>query len=241
MRVIVMFCIILLGTFSYTFAQKKLFKEYRSECARLFDIEIIKPKGFKTIGKMVPFRVNEGRSIGSFYRVALESGNKDCLILYPFFIKNRPHGIAKNMAYGEVMAALNLAPEEDDEMGPNLVNGKFVLSRRKKTSRNKETVQFDTARYMRVIAEENMENYFNADTVYVYDVPLLKPYKGIYKECIGINMVKEGHPFGMIKVLLADGCDAKDKYMKQLFKSIRYSDSIPDYKARMKPKNYKKK
>lgn len=93
---------------------------------------------------------------------------------------------------------------------------------------------------MRVIAEENMENYFNADTVYVYDVPLLKPYKGIYKECIGINMVKEGHPFGMIKVLLADGCDAKDKYMKQLFKSIRYSDSIPDYKARMKPKNYKR-
>lgn len=241
MRVIVMFCIILLGTFSYTFAQKKLFKEYRSECARLFDIEIIKPKGFKTIGKMVPFRVNEGRSIGSFYRVALESGNKDCLILYPFFIKNRPHGIAKNMAYGEVMAALNLAPEEDDEMGPNLVNGKFVLSRRKKTSRNKETVKLDTAHYMRVIAEEDMENYFNADTVYVYDVPLLKPYKGIYKECIGINMVKEGHPFGMIKVLLVEGCDAKDKYMKQLFKSIRYSDSIPDYKARMKSKNYKKK
>lgn len=53
-------------------------------------------------------------------------------------------------------------------------------------------------------------------------------------------MVKEGHPFGMIKVLLAERCDAKDKYMKQLFKSIRYSDSIPDYKARMKPKNYKK-
>ncbi|RGS49852.1 hypothetical protein DWX88_21280 [Bacteroides xylanisolvens] len=185
--------------------------------------------------------MNEGRSIGSFYRVALESENKDCLILYPFFIENRPRGIAKNMAYGEVMAALNLAPEEDDEMGPNLVNGKFVLSRRKKTSRNKETVKLDTAHYMRVIAEEDMENYFNADTVYVYDVPLLKPYKGIYKECIGINMVKEGHPFGMIKVLLVEGCDAKDKYMKQLFKSIRYSDSIPDYKARMNSKNYKKK
>ena len=64
--------------------------------------------------------------------MALESENKDCLILYPFFIENRPRGIAKNMAYGEVMAALNLAPEEDDEMGPNLVNGKFVLSREKR-------------------------------------------------------------------------------------------------------------
>lgn len=235
-----MFCIILLGMSSDVFAQRKFFKEYRSECARRFDIEIIKPKGFKTIDKMIPFKVNEGRSIGSFYRVALESKDKDCLILYPFFIENRPRDIAKNMAYGEVMAALNLAPEEDDEMEPNLVNGKFVLSRRK-TSRNKEMAKLDTARYIRVISEEDMGNYFNADTVYVYDIPLLKPYKGIYKECIGINMVKEGHPFGMIKVLLAEGCDAKDKYMKQLFKSIRYSGSIPDYKARMKPKNYKKK
>lgn len=69
--------------------------KYRSECVQRFDIEIIKPKGFKTIGKMVPFKVNEGRSIGSFYRVALESGNKDCLILYPFFTENRPRGIAK--------------------------------------------------------------------------------------------------------------------------------------------------
>ena len=240
MRAIVMFCIILLGMSSDVFAQRKFFKEYRSECARRFDIEIIKPKGFKTIDKMIPFKVNEGRSIGSFYRVALESKDKDCLILYPFFIENRPRDIAKNMAYGEVMAALNLAPEEDDEMEPNLVNGKFVLSRRK-TSRNKEMAKLDTARYIRVISEEDMGNYFNADTVYVYDIPLLKPYKGIYKECIGINMVKEGHPFGMIKVLLAEGCDAKDKYMKQLFKSIRYSGSIPDYKARMKPKNYKKK
>lgn len=240
MRTTIVFFIILLFASTDISAQRKFFKEYRSECARRFDIEIIKPKGFKTIDKMIPFKVNEGRSIGSFYRVALESKDKDCLILYPFFIENRPRGIAKSMAYGEVMVALNLAPEEDDEMGPNLVNGKFVLSRRK-TSRNKETAKLDTARYIRVISEEDMGNYFNADTVYVYDIPLLKPYKGIYKECIGINMVKEGHPFGMIKVLLAEGCDAKDKYMKQLFKSIRYSDSIPDYKARMKPKNYKKK
>lgn len=240
MRTTIVFFIILLFASTDISAQRKFFKEYRSECARRFGIEIIKPKGFKTIDKMIPFKVNEGRSIGSFYRVALESKDKDCLILYPFFIENRPRDIAKNMAYGEVMAALNLAPEEDDEMGPNLVNGKFVLSRRK-TSRNKEMAKLDTARYIRVISEEDMGNYFNADTVYVYDIPLLKPYKGIYKECIGINMVKEGHPFGMIKVLLAEGCDAKDKYMKQLFKSIRYSGSIPDYKARMKPENYKKK
>lgn len=49
-------------------------------------------------------------------------------------------------------------------------------------------------------------------------------------------MVKEGHPYGMAKILLMEGGDARDKYMKQLFESIHYSDVASNYKARMKPK-----
>ncbi len=228
--------------YSFTNAERKgLFSEYQVECERDFHIKLSIPAGFETIDKMVSFRVNEGRNIGVFYSLLLESRDKDCLMLYPLFIENQSHGIAKNMTYGEVKAALNLAPEENECMRMNLVNGKFTLGKSKVPDRSKETVQFDTARYMRVIAEENMENYCNADTVYVYEVPLLKPYKGVYKKCIGINMVKEGHPCGIAKILLTEGDDAKDKYMKQFFESIRYSDSILDYKARMKSKNYKKK
>lgn len=228
--------------YSFTNAERKgLFSEYQVECERDFHIKLSMPAGFETIDKMVSFRVNEGRNIGVFYSLLLESRDKDCLMLYPLFIENQSHGIAKNMTYGEVKAALNLAPEENECMRMNLVNGKFTLGKSKVPDRSKETVQFDTARYMRVIAEENMENYCNADTVYVYEVPLLKPYKGVYKKCIGINMVKEGHPYGMAKILLMEGDNAKDKYMKQFFESIRYSDSMLDYKARMKSKNYKKK
>lgn len=221
--------------YSFTNAERKgLFSEYQVECERDFHIKLSMPAGFETIDKMVSFRVNEGRNIGVFYSLLLESRDKDCLMLYPLFIENQSHGIAKNMTYGEVKAALNLAPEENECMRMNLVNGKFTLGKSKVPDRSKETVQFDTARYMRVIAEENMENYCNADTVYVYEVPLLKPYKGVYKKCIGINMVKEGHPCGIAKILLTEGDDAKDKYMKQFFESIRYSDSMLDYKARMK-------
>ena len=228
--------------YSFTNAERKgLFSEYQVECERDFHIKLSMPAGFETIDKMVSFRVNEGRNIGVFYSLLLESRDKDCLMLYPLFIENQSHGIAKNMTYGEVKAALNLAPEENECMRMNLVNGKFTLGKSKVPDRSKETVQFDTARYMRVIAEENMENYCNADTVYVYEVPLLKPYKGVYTKCIGINMVKEGHPYGMAKILLMEGDNAKDKYMKQFFESIRYSDSMLDYKARMKSKNYKKK
>ena len=213
--------------YSFTNAERKgLFSEYQVECERDFHIKLSMPAGFETIDKMVSFRVNEGRNIGVFYSLLLESRDKDCLMLYPLFIENQSHGIAKNMTYGEVKAALNLAPEENECMRMNLVNGKFTLGKSKVPDRSKETVQFDTARYMRVIAEENMENYCNADTVYVYEVPLLKPYKGVYTKCIGINMVKEGHPYGMAKILLMEGDNAKDKYMKQFLESIRYSDSI---------------
>lgn len=38
------------------------------------------------------------------------------------------------------------------------------------------------------------------------------------------------------KILLMEGGDARDKYMKQLFESIHYSDVASNYKARMKPK-----
>lgn len=160
--------------------------------------------------------------LNASFRDAYIRSTEGCLL----FIENQSHGIAKNMTYGEVKAALNLAPEENECMRMNLVNGKFTLGKSKVPDRSKETVQFDTARYMRVIAEENMENYCNADTVYVYEVPLLKPYKGVYTKCIGINMVKEGHPYGMAKILLMEGDNAKDKYMKQFLESIRYSDSI---------------
>lgn len=222
--------------YSFTNAERKgLFSDYQVECERDFHIKLSMPAGFETIDKMVSFRVNEGRNIGVFYSLLLESRDKDCLMLYSLFIENQSHGIAKNMTYGEVKAALNLAPEENECMRMNLVNGKFTLGKSKVPDRSKETVQFDTARYIRVIAEENMENNCNADTVYVYEVPLLKPYKGVYTKCIGINMVKEGHPYGIAKILLTEGDDAKDKYMKQLFESICYSDGILD-KVRMKLK-----
>lgn len=188
------------------FAQNAIFRAYRFECSELFDIKLKKLKGFKVISGTTPFKVNEKDNIGTFYRMTLSSKAKDCLILFPYFYIHRCHEcVAKTMVYEEVKTALN-----------SLHSG--------------ETLEQDTAKYIRMITSENMENYFNADTVFIYRVPLLKPYEGRYNECIGINIIKKGYPSAMIKIFFKDGCKKKEEYIQQLFDSIRYSDVVPNYK-----------
>lgn len=195
-----------------TFAQNAIFRAYNFECSQLFDIELKKPKGFKVINGTTPFRVNEKDNIGTLYRMTLSSKAKDCLILFPYFFTHRHHEcVAKTMVYEEVKSALNSLP-----------GGK--------------SLEQDASKYIRMITNENMENYFNADTVFIYRVPFLKPYKEVYNECIGINIIKKGHPSAMIKILFKDECEKKEEYMQQLFESVCYSDVAPNYEERKKKK-----
>ena len=189
---------------------------YRFQCSELFDIKLTKPKRFKAVEGIIPFRVNEKMSIGSFYQVTLESEEKDCLFLYPYLDAYENHNlVAKNMVYGEIKAALFLNPDND--------------------------VQIDTAKYIKMITKDGMKDYFNADTVYIYKMKLPKPCKEIFNECIGINAIKTGHPSAMIKILLTEeGKKKEEEYMKLLFKSIRYPDIVPEYNQEKGEKTHKK-
>ena len=194
-------------------AQKSLFKMYRFECSELYNIDLGKLKGFNVISGTTLFKVNKEKPIGMFYRMTLASKSKDCLILFPYF-DNTPvrYIAAKNMAYGEVKAGLNLNPDD-------------------------KTLELDSARYLKVVAKDNIEGYFNADTVFIYKVPLSEPYKQVYGHCIGINVIKTGHPSAMIKILLTeDGKKKEEEYMQILLNSIRYGDILPivDKEARAK-------
>ncbi len=206
MRFISLSIIILLVASANAFAQKSIFKMYRFESSELFDINLTKPKGFKVIDGKRTFAVNEKMNIGTLYQVTLESKAKDCLILYPWFMIFKHHEMgARNMVYGEVEAALNIPPDN-------------------------KTIKLDTAKYVKIIAKNDMKSYFNADTVFIYKIKLPKPYKEVYSECIGINTIKNGHPSAMIKILLTEeGIKKEDEYMQTVFKSMQYPDTAPTY------------
>lgn len=224
MKIIILSFIALFIISTNIFAQKAIFRTYSSECSKLFNIKLKKPKGFKVIDEMTPFKVNEKKSIGAFYRMVLESKTKDCVILFPNFHTGRHHNtIAKNMVYGELKAALNLYSNENMRMG--LVDGKFMMKRTSNSNNN----QLDSAKYIKIVTGNNMEDYFNANTVFIYRVPLLKPYKNIYDECIGVNVIKKKRPSAIIKIFFTKECNSKEKCMQQLFKSIYYSNIVPKH------------
>ena len=229
MKIIILSFVILFLPLRDTFAQNRLFRTYRSHCSKSFNIDLTKPKKFKVIDGMTIFRVNEKMTIASFYQMVLESEDKDCLILYPHFgaLPNHPLAV-KNMTYGEVEAALNIYSDNKRPRQP--VNGMFMIQGVSDSNSNNETVKLDTAKYVRIIAEDDMRDYFNADTVYVIKVRLPKPYKEVYSECIGINAMKKGYPTAMMKILLTEaGKRKEEEYMQVLFDNIHYPDVVPKH------------
>lgn len=229
MKTIILLLIILHSLSTSISAQNADFKTYRDECLKSFDITIKKPKRFNVIDKMIAFRVNEKKNIGFFYRLALESNTKDCLILFPYFCTVKHHDIiAKNMVYGELKAAFNLCPDEDMKM--KLVDGKFVIQGTLNLISNDKS---DFDKYIELITGDKTKSYFNADTVFIYNIPLIEPYMSIYNECIGANAIKKGHPSAIMKIFFTKECNKKEEYMKQFFKSIHYSDIMPKDKKKI--------
>lgn len=200
-----------------TFSQNYIYKMYRFECSELFDLTLKKPKGFKVIDGMIPFNVSNKDNVGTFGRMLLQSKNKDCLILFPLFLMNREHDRAtRNMVYAELKAGLGL----------NVDN---------------KTIEIDTAKYVKTITGVDMRDYFNADTVFITKIPLQKSYDGVYNYCIGINVLKAGHPSAMIKVLFTEeGKKKEEEYITALFNSIKYSDVTPEFSQEKVEKTRKK-
>lgn len=229
MKILISSFIVLLLSSASVYAQKYHFRMHRFYCAELFGIQLAKPKGFKVIDGLAPFRVNEKRTVGTFYQMTLVSKTKDCLILFPCFDAYSRHNIiTKGMVYGEVEAALGLKPDKGMRM--KVVDGKFVMQGTMNLKPNNEMAELDTAQYVSIVAKGDMKDHFNADTVFIFKFRLPKPYKEVYSECIGINAIKKGHPSAMMKILLTEeGKKREEEYMRLLFKSIHYGSIPPEY------------
>lgn len=171
MKTLVLSFAIMLSFSANAFAQNRLFRMHRSHCSKQHSIDLIKLKDFKVIAGLTIFRINEKMNIGMFYQMVLESKSKDCLILYPCFDTYSSHyRAAKNMPYREVKAALNM--DSGSDMRIKVADGKFMVQGAPDSGSNEETAKLDTAQYIRIIAEDNMKDYFNADTVFIFKVRL---------------------------------------------------------------------
>lgn len=128
------------------------------------------------------------------------------------------------MAESETKDCLLLYPGSGYDMGgPNLK--KYAENELKAVYGDKN---LDTSGIIKVIAMDDMSEYCNADTAYIYEFDFVKPYKDKYTHCVGVCLRKYAHPGLMMKIALTDdGLAKKDEYLQTLLTAARYGDKIP--------------
>lgn len=88
----------------------------------------------------------------------------------------------------------------------------------------------DVRPYLTVVAQDDMSEYSNADTLLIYEFDILgKPYMGKYTHVVGLYFRKYAHPSLAPKIILSDnGLNKKDEYIRILLESIRYGDEVAE-------------
>jgi hypothetical protein len=78
-----------------------------------------------------------------------------------------------------------------------------------------------------VFGGKQVKVHFNADSVFIYDIPLERPYKNEYNYCKGMAIYKKGCPIMCFKWFFSDaGIKKADKYIKRLNKKVWYKHVI---------------
>lgn len=92
-----------------------------------------------------------------------------------------------------------------------------------------QDMHLDVRPFVKIIAEEDMSQYANADTVAIYEFPLPRHFMDIYTQGIGIYLRKKNHPALLLRVMYNPTYEKdKDKLIRTALGNIRYGDNPSD-------------
>lgn len=192
------------------FAQPISFKASKQYVAEVFDIVYKKPKGFVDLNISEPWGPGEGRQrIGLIYSPVLQSKDNDCIIMYPVVSLLAVKLSPRNLLTSEITAALGLV----DKDGLLLKDTK---------------VDFD--KYAEIRAGEYVHRCFNADTVFIAQLPVKKTYREKYNYCTSICLYKKDRPTLVLKLFFTEaGKQHEEEYIGLLCKRIWYKGENWEY------------
>lgn len=187
-----------------TFAQQTSFKFFSRYASKVYDVKYKKPKGFidldiKTVEALYLGETNTVSLHSSVFR----SRDNNCIVMYPYAFFFNLYNFSfstKATINSEIERMLGLV---DDDV------------------QRKNDIDFN--KYVKVLTDKDARKYFNADSVFVADMPIREPYKEIYKYCIGLYVCKRDRPKLFFKIFLTEkGKEEEDKYLKKLYKRVWY-------------------
>lgn len=91
---------------------------------------------------------------------------------------------------------------------------------------NKDDFELDITPMIKIIAEEDMSSYANADTAVIYEYKFKRPYLDAYPTCVSVYLRKYGHPALLMRIALSrKAANNKDKYIRLLLDNVAYGEN----------------
>jgi hypothetical protein len=240
------------------FAQENLWyqknlPEYIEYLSEEFGIICGIPERFTDLDKYyVGWKVREEKDkhTGNLYGPIFQSKNKDCMLMYtaqPYYVSEEDIELFKKEAMIERILNRDTSTTKPI-VSTNRTIPRGYISAEIKTALglyyryahplNNNSARFDFNDYVTIIAGKKAREMFNADSIYIYDIPsadsvyffdksLEKTRKRKYPYCTGVFISKDGRATMDFKLFLTKkGKKKEEEYINMLSKQVWYDENF---------------
>ena len=218
---------------------EKSFTGYSDYLSKNYGIQCEFPKGFEDLNEyFVANQISENASSGWIYGPIMETRDKECLLMYPALLlftsksdrewNYKIEQINKEMKNETSTTQIkpdvnNLFPrsqiESEIKASMGLVDGYGD------TIWDAEGFNLDD--YITVISGEKAKSKFNADSVYIYNIPLDKPFREKYTYRVGMILSKKNRVTMLFKWYFTEkGKLNDDQYIRLINNTINYKEEF---------------
>ena len=215
-RIVFLLALFPLSLFGQQMPLRYSFDANRGYYADAFDVELSMPK------KTIDLDTSSCVRIRKEYRLAfcggpiLRSEDGECALMY----KSYPLFVSEDLS--------KIVDHNNDNAHRNLMSNELgtVYGYCDEIARPLPGKPFPLDEYIEILPQKTARKWFNADSVFVYDLPVDDPYEGKYNRCTGVVITKKGRTGFALKLYLTDeGKKNEKRYLQSLRKTIWYRDS----------------
>lgn len=202
----------------------RTFSEYSELMQERFQITCKIPSGFKDqmykeifgIGPKITSSLGQP---GYVYTPIVRSRDKQCLLMYPFA---PPHIGDMDIQIQKVIKEMNPGNGRKQPVtNESIIRVNIVEEITAAFGISRDSIDLDN--HLTIVAGKEARTMFNADSVFIYDIPLVETYKDKYVHCTGMVISKRNRPTMLMKWFFTEkGKKREKKYFDSFHKTIWY-------------------
>ncbi len=227
-----------LNCLSFSQVESRKFREYKNYLEEEYDIRCNRPKKFRDLDYVELWKFRPKPPCAGFvFNPIMQSKDNECLLLYPMII---PQFSEFNRYVSSVARAIGNSMFKNKEKEENISELTIDEISRRNTINQLRSAMGHLDKYGRPIPDsiisfnEHVHVYseiearekYNADSFYLYEIPMYEAYKDKYSYCTGMVIVKEDHTFLQFLWLFTEEGKKKEKeYIEALSNKIWFNDT----------------